>query len=140
MKRRVGSWTSAAAKASASSDSISVASVVEGASGEHISRQSSRNERRCCGSSKTCSAAPTRGSGNQLDQHDPMWVNYFAVGHASECFGYIQDWVEKKIRRHMMRAPKRKSFGWTRWSRQWLYETPEAVQHRWLQPKVAPAG
>ena len=25
------------------------------------------------------------------------WVNYFAVGHASECFGYIQDWVEKKI-------------------------------------------
>jgi hypothetical protein len=21
------------------------------------------------------------------------WVNYFAVGHASECFGYIQDWV-----------------------------------------------
>ena len=29
------------------------------------------------------------------------WVNYFAVGHASECFSYIKDWVEKKVRRHM---------------------------------------
>ena len=24
------------------------------------------------------------------------WVNYFAIGHASECFGFIKDWVEKK--------------------------------------------
>jgi RNA-directed DNA polymerase len=71
------------------------------------------------------------------------WVNYFAVGHASECFGYIQDWVEKKIRRHLMRARKRKGFGWTRWSRQWLYETLKlfsSYKVRWLQPKVAPAG
>ena len=71
------------------------------------------------------------------------WVNYFAVGHASECFGYIQDWVEKKIRRHLMRARKRKGFGWTRWSRQWLYETLKLFSNykvRWLQPKVAPAG
>jgi RNA-directed DNA polymerase len=51
------------------------------------------------------------------------WVNYFAVGNSSECFSFIQDWVEKKVRRHMMRARKRKGFGWTRWSRQWLYET-----------------
>jgi hypothetical protein len=27
------------------------------------------------------------------------WVNYFAVGHSSECFSFIQDWVEKKVRR-----------------------------------------
>src|SRR5664279_1242110 len=50
------------------------------------------------------------------------WVNYFAVGHSSECFGFIQDWVEKKIRRHMMRARKRQGFGWKRWSRRWLYD------------------
>ncbi len=50
------------------------------------------------------------------------WVNYFAVGHSSECFSLIKDWVEKKVRRHMMRARKRKGFGWKRWSRQWLYE------------------
>ena len=71
------------------------------------------------------------------------WANYFAVGHASECFGYIQDWVEKKIRRHLMRARKRKGFGWTRWNRQWLYETLKLFSNykvRWLQPKVAPAG
>jgi RNA-directed DNA polymerase len=51
------------------------------------------------------------------------WVNYFAIGHASECFNFIKDWVEKKVRHHMMRAQKRTGFGWKRWSRQWLYET-----------------
>src|SRR5919106_4587661 len=49
------------------------------------------------------------------------WVNYFAVGHSSRCFSMIKDWVEKKVRRHLMRARKRKGFGWQRWSRQWLY-------------------
>src|SRR5262249_35001985 len=28
------------------------------------------------------------------------WVNYFAVGHSGRCFAFIEDWVEKKIRRH----------------------------------------
>jgi len=50
------------------------------------------------------------------------WVNYFAIGHSSQCFSYIQDWVEKKIRRHLMRSRKRRGFGWQRWSRQWLYD------------------
>src|SRR5215467_14069391 len=30
------------------------------------------------------------------------WVNYFAVGHSSRCFSFVKDWVEKKIRRHLM--------------------------------------
>jgi RNA-directed DNA polymerase len=51
------------------------------------------------------------------------WVNYFAVGHSSECFSYIKDWVEKKVRRHMAHARKRKGFGWEQWSRPWLYNT-----------------
>lgn len=50
------------------------------------------------------------------------WVNYFAVGNASRCFGYVKDWVEKKMRRHLMRARKRQGFGWDRWSRRWLYD------------------
>ena len=50
------------------------------------------------------------------------WVNYFAVGHASRCFGYVRDWVEKKVRRHLMRARNRSGFGWKRWSRRWLYD------------------
>ena len=51
------------------------------------------------------------------------WVNYFAVGHSSRCFSMIEDWVEKKIRRHLMRVRQRQGFGWKRWSSQWLYET-----------------
>jgi len=50
------------------------------------------------------------------------WVYYFRIGHSSRCFSYIKDWVEKKIRRHMMRARKRGGFGWKRWSTTWLYE------------------
>jgi len=51
------------------------------------------------------------------------WVNYFRVGNSSKCFGYIKDWVEKKIRRHLMQARKRHGFGWNRWSRAWFYKT-----------------
>ena len=51
------------------------------------------------------------------------WVNYFAVGHSSECFSFVKDWVEKKIKRHMQRAGNRQGFGWTRWSREWTYNT-----------------
>lgn len=49
------------------------------------------------------------------------WVNYFRVGNSARCFTYVRDWVERKVRRHMMRARKRKGFGWKRWSRKWLY-------------------
>jgi RNA-directed DNA polymerase len=51
------------------------------------------------------------------------WVHYFAVGHSSRCFSYVKLWVEKKVRRHLMRARKHKGFGWKRWSTQWLYNT-----------------
>jgi RNA-directed DNA polymerase len=51
------------------------------------------------------------------------WVNYFAVGHSSACFTYIKDWVEKKVRRHLAQARRRRGFGWERWSRPWLYNT-----------------
>src|SRR4051794_1693490 len=49
------------------------------------------------------------------------WVNYFAVGHSSRCFSFVRDWVEKKMRRHLMRARQRRGFGWRRWSKRWLY-------------------
>ena len=71
------------------------------------------------------------------------WVNYFAVGNPGECFNFIKDWVEKKVRRHLMRARKRKGFGWTRWSKQWLYETLKlfnSYRVRRSGPKVARAG
>ena len=71
------------------------------------------------------------------------WVNYFAVGHSSECFSFIKDWVEKKVRRQLAHARKRKGFGWERWSRQWLYDTLRlfnGYRVRRNGPKVAPAG
>jgi RNA-directed DNA polymerase len=48
------------------------------------------------------------------------WVNYFAHGNSARCFGFIQQWVEKKVRRHLARNSKREGFGWKRWSRRWL--------------------
>ena len=59
------------------------------------------------------------------------------------CFGYIKDWVAKKVRRHMMQARKRTGFGWGRWSKQRIYETLglfNGYQIRYFVPKVLPAG
>ncbi len=71
------------------------------------------------------------------------WVNYFAVGHSSECFSFIKDWVEKKVRRHLARSRNRRGFGWTRWSRRWLYDKLELFNgyrvRRGPAPKASPA-
>ncbi|MDR6496800.1 RNA-directed DNA polymerase [Paraburkholderia terricola] len=71
------------------------------------------------------------------------WVNYFAVGHSSECFSFIKDWVEKKIRRHMGRSRNRRGFGWKKWSRRWLYEDLKLFNgyrvRRTAVPKASPA-
>ena len=69
------------------------------------------------------------------------WVRYFAVGDSSRCFGFIKDWVEKKVRRHLMRARNRKGFGWKRWSRRWLYDTLRLFNNYRVsrpQPKALP--
>lgn len=50
------------------------------------------------------------------------WVSYFAIGHSSRCFSYVEAWVLQKMRRHLMRARQRRGFGWNRWSDSWLYE------------------
>ena len=71
------------------------------------------------------------------------WVNYFAVGHSSECFSFIKDWLEKKVRRHLAHAQKRKGFGWKRWNRRWLYDTLRLFNGYRVRRdtlKVAPAG
>jgi RNA-directed DNA polymerase len=71
------------------------------------------------------------------------WVNYFAVGHSSECFSFIKDWMEEKIRRHLAHAQKRKGFGWKRWNRRWLYDTLRLFNGYRVRRdtlKVAPAG
>jgi len=84
--------------------------------------------------------------GRVIEMINPIlrgWVNYFAVGHSSRCFSFVKDWVEKKTRRHLMRARKCKGFGWQRWSRSWLYDELglfNAYRVRRPGPKAQPAG
>lgn len=51
------------------------------------------------------------------------WVNYFRIGNSSRCFSYVRDWVEKKVRRHLMWARRWRGFGWKKWSRAWLQKS-----------------
>ena len=72
------------------------------------------------------------------------WVNYFAIGNSSQCFSYVRNWVEKKVRRNLMKARKRRGFGWKRWSRDWLYQelglfNDYRVQWRGPGSKATPA-
>jgi RNA-directed DNA polymerase len=70
------------------------------------------------------------------------WVNYYRIGNSARCFGYVKDWVEKKARRHLMKARRRGGFGWERWSRQWLYQTlglySDYKVRYYQEPKVSP--
>ena len=52
-----------------------------------------------------------------------VWVQYFKIGHSSRTFGYIKDWLTKKIRRHLMRAKGKQGFGWKQWSTKELFAT-----------------
>jgi RNA-directed DNA polymerase len=51
------------------------------------------------------------------------WVHDCRIGHASRCFACVRVWVERSIRRHLMRARNRRGFGWKRWSTAWLHTT-----------------
>ena len=71
------------------------------------------------------------------------WVNYFRIGHSSSCFTMVKQWVERKVRRHLMRARGRQGFGWKRWSSSWFYERlglfNDYKLRRWTSAKAAPA-
>jgi RNA-directed DNA polymerase len=84
--------------------------------------------------------------GNVIENINPTlrgWINYFRVGNSSRCFSMVKDWVEKKVRRHLMHARGRQGYGWKRWSRQWLYDQLGLFNdyrlNRLSWPKVAPA-
>jgi RNA-directed DNA polymerase len=50
------------------------------------------------------------------------WVNYFRVGNSSSTFDEVRSFIEKKVRRFVMRRKGRKGFGWKRWSREDIYK------------------
>lgn len=63
--------------------------------------------------------------GRIIDLINPIlrgWTNYFRIGNSSRCFSYVREWVEKKVRRHLMKSRGFKGFGWERWSKEKLYE------------------
>jgi RNA-directed DNA polymerase len=58
------------------------------------------------------------------DEINPIlrgWVNYFRVGHSSKTFDYIQEWLNHRLRRHLMRAKGKRGFGWKQWSTPGLF-------------------
>lgn len=84
--------------------------------------------------------------GKVIEEINPIlrgWVNYFRVGHSNRCFSMVKHWVEKKVRRHLMRSRGRGGMGWKRWSREWIYGTLGLFNDyrvsRDLLPKAQPA-
>ena len=72
------------------------------------------------------------------------WIGYFRYGSSSWCFGYVRDWLERKVRRHLMRARGRSGFGWKRWSRRWIYDAlglhSDWSLRRFNPPESRPSG
>jgi RNA-directed DNA polymerase len=62
------------------------------------------------------------------------WVQYFKIGNSGKVFGYVKDWLTRKIRRHLMKARGKQGFGWKRWSTKGLY----AIYNIYSDFKVVP--
>jgi RNA-directed DNA polymerase len=50
------------------------------------------------------------------------WVNYFRIGNSNSTFDKVRNYIEKKVRRFVMRRKKLKGFGWKLWSREDIYQ------------------
>ena len=73
------------------------------------------------------------------------WVSYFRIGNSGRCFSHVRYWVEKKVRRHLMRARKWSGFGWKRWSTEWMHSelrlfNDYRVRYYAPRQKALPAG
>ena len=69
------------------------------------------------------------------------WVNYFRVGNSNSTFDKVRDYIEKKVRRFVLKRKGLKGFGWKRWSREDIYKKwglYNDYQIRYLYPKAAP--
>jgi RNA-directed DNA polymerase len=69
------------------------------------------------------------------------WVNYFRIGNSNDTFGKVKYFIEKKVRRFVMKRKGLKGFGWKRWSREEIYGKwglYNNYQIRYLYLKAAP--
>jgi len=68
------------------------------------------------------------------------WVQYFRIGNSAKVFGYVKDWLTRKIRRHLMKAKGKQGFGWKQWSTKGLYAMYNIYSDFKVSPrKVVPA-
>src|SRR4051795_13537321 len=147
MMKRASRWTLSAVRASGSWASTSVTSAADAGRCGRITRPKLKKRTALMRELKEVfrrhRSQPIERVIHLINPVLRGWVNYFAVGHSSECFSFIKDWVEKKVRRQLAHAQKRKGFGWERWSRRWLYDTLglfNAYRVRRDGLKVVPAG
>src|SRR6516225_9899461 len=114
MMKRAAWSTLSEVKASGSWASTSATSAVYAGCGGRITRPSSKKRTALMRELKEVfrryRSQPIERVINLINPVLRGWVNYFAVGHSSECFSFIKDWVEKKVRRQLAHAQKRKGF------------------------------
>jgi len=70
------------------------------------------------------------------------WVNYFRIGNSNSTFYKVKYFIEKKVRRFVMKRKGLKGFGWKRWSKEEIYGKWGLYQDyriRYLYPKAAPS-
>jgi RNA-directed DNA polymerase len=71
------------------------------------------------------------------------WVNYFRIGNSNSTFYKVRYFIEKKVRRFVMKRKGLKGFGWKRWSKEEIYGRWGLYQDyriRYLYPKAVPSG
>ena len=67
------------------------------------------------------------------------WTTYFRRERGL-LLSYVRNWVEQKVRRHLMRARGRHGFGWKRWRRAFLYDRLGLFQDYQVRYWNAPAA
>jgi RNA-directed DNA polymerase len=70
------------------------------------------------------------------------WVNYFRIGNSNSTFYKVKYFIEKKVRRFVMKRKGRKGFGWKWWSKEEIYGKWGLYQDyriRYLYLKAAPS-
>jgi len=69
------------------------------------------------------------------------WVNYFRIGNSNSTFNKVRDYIERKVRKFVMRRKKLKGFGWKKWSREDIYEKwglYNDYRIQYIHPKATP--
>ncbi|MBI5409445.1 MAG: DNA polymerase [Nitrospirae bacterium] len=70
------------------------------------------------------------------------WVNYFRIGNSNSTFNNVRDYIEKKVRKFVMRRKKLKGFGGKKWSREEIYQKwglYNEYRITYIRPKATPA-